>query len=673
MTRLNTTTPQFVRCIKPNATRAAGAFDAPLCLQQLRYSGVFEVTAITKSGFPFRFAHQAFVHRYRCLTPDLDHPTLRASSTASPSPGLDDDEPPPLPGELPPPLPGEEAPPPLPSDAVAADWGGAAAALIAALPDGLSDPSRLHFGKTMVLWRVNEHERLELLRNLAVEARVVRLQAYARRRLARRQRKHAARARAACEAGVAARDATALAAAVDLASRLPISFSWGRKAQQLLAGLAHEARIRETLEQLTGRDADGTYDRLSAALEEGGELGGEFAAAHAALIGRARAQVLAVGQRREARAALKQIIDGDSLRRGLGMAAELGLFDGSDPLSAPLDDDKEALMIAQAALSRIELEEAKLSTLRRAVFEEGVLRWSAAHQPLLADCVTGTLRVALEESIAFGARSKDGVFLQEAGRAVLALREAVLAVGDGDWSAEQREGVEAVVLSCVPLHERVPELLEAAQRVAVRSTVREVVMLLEQSVAVLHHEALKMGLMRAAAIGDGPMAAHLGLLKTATALDVKLDTTREGLRLAVRSVKIEQLRTALASAEAIGLAHYEQPAAASLAAQIARVLAKAESALRQLEPKQMKEALAEAESFSFRADPIETIRKYLTMPAEKFLTEQLKMASRLGQEERQDDLSTQIKMHLFERTGVAVCMRGRAHGRGGRAGQGKQA
>ena len=50
-------TPQSLPHL-PVCGRAPGTFEAALCLQQLRYSGVFEATAITRSGFPFRYSHQ---------------------------------------------------------------------------------------------------------------------------------------------------------------------------------------------------------------------------------------------------------------------------------------------------------------------------------------------------------------------------------------------------------------------------------------------------------------------------------------------------------------------------------------------------------------------------------------------------------------------------------------
>lgn len=187
--------------------------------------------------------------------------------------------------------------------------------------------------------------------------------------------------------------------------------------QAMMSRLALEARVKETLEHLVGRNAEASFERLSACLEEADELGDDFLNFHAALIDRAREQarvaplgcsfavhllfaisraaiirapdvgphvphacrcanrarhgsllthttgacdlslygcmrphapqVRAVAQRHEARALLKQIIDGDALRKGLQMAASLSLFDGSDAASASVATDVESIMMAQ--------------------------------------------------------------------------------------------------------------------------------------------------------------------------------------------------------------------------------------------------------------------------------------------------------------------------------------
>lgn len=67
MQRLETTTPHFIRCIKPNNFQSPGNYDQGLVLQQLRCCGVLEVVRISRSGFPTRMSHQKFARRYGFL------------------------------------------------------------------------------------------------------------------------------------------------------------------------------------------------------------------------------------------------------------------------------------------------------------------------------------------------------------------------------------------------------------------------------------------------------------------------------------------------------------------------------------------------------------------------------------------------------------------------------
>lgn len=65
MEMLNTATPHFVRCIKPNMTKSAQTFDAPMVQKQLNYTGVLETTKIRQNGYPLRVTFEDFVDRYR--------------------------------------------------------------------------------------------------------------------------------------------------------------------------------------------------------------------------------------------------------------------------------------------------------------------------------------------------------------------------------------------------------------------------------------------------------------------------------------------------------------------------------------------------------------------------------------------------------------------------------
>ncbi|KAK9663834.1 hypothetical protein RND81_14G001600 [Saponaria officinalis] len=67
MQRLESTTPHFIRCIKPNSVQSPGIYEQGLVLQQLRCCGVLEVVRISRSGFPTRMTHQKFARRYGFL------------------------------------------------------------------------------------------------------------------------------------------------------------------------------------------------------------------------------------------------------------------------------------------------------------------------------------------------------------------------------------------------------------------------------------------------------------------------------------------------------------------------------------------------------------------------------------------------------------------------------
>ncbi|GAB4839626.1 Myosin-1 [Ancistrocladus abbreviatus] len=70
MQRLESTTPHFIRCIKPNNLQSPGIYEQGLVLQQLRCCGVLEVVRISRSGFPTRMSHQKFARRYGFLLLD---------------------------------------------------------------------------------------------------------------------------------------------------------------------------------------------------------------------------------------------------------------------------------------------------------------------------------------------------------------------------------------------------------------------------------------------------------------------------------------------------------------------------------------------------------------------------------------------------------------------------
>ncbi|KAJ4803388.1 Myosin-related family protein [Rhynchospora pubera] len=67
MQRLESTTPHFIRCIKPNSLQQPGIYGQELVLSQLKCCGVLEVVRISRSGYPTRMTHQKFARRYGFL------------------------------------------------------------------------------------------------------------------------------------------------------------------------------------------------------------------------------------------------------------------------------------------------------------------------------------------------------------------------------------------------------------------------------------------------------------------------------------------------------------------------------------------------------------------------------------------------------------------------------
>ncbi|XP_061224777.1 unconventional myosin-XIX isoform X2 [Neopsephotus bourkii] len=64
---LNSTTPHYIRCIKPNADCKAMTFKRQEVLSQLKACGIVEAITISAAGFPVRIPLQSFTERYEIL------------------------------------------------------------------------------------------------------------------------------------------------------------------------------------------------------------------------------------------------------------------------------------------------------------------------------------------------------------------------------------------------------------------------------------------------------------------------------------------------------------------------------------------------------------------------------------------------------------------------------
>ncbi|XP_052263994.1 unconventional myosin-Va-like isoform X4 [Dreissena polymorpha] len=83
METLNSTSPHYIRCIKPNDLKASFVFEPKRAVEQLRACGVLETIRISAAGFPSRWTYPEFFQRYRvlALSRDINRKDFKKSCT----------------------------------------------------------------------------------------------------------------------------------------------------------------------------------------------------------------------------------------------------------------------------------------------------------------------------------------------------------------------------------------------------------------------------------------------------------------------------------------------------------------------------------------------------------------------------------------------------------------
>eukprot|EP01060_Flectonema_neradi_P032331 TRINITY_DN5116_c0_g1_i2.p1 TRINITY_DN5116_c0_g1~~TRINITY_DN5116_c0_g1_i2.p1 ORF type:complete len:1830 (+),score=458.32 TRINITY_DN5116_c0_g1_i2:42-5531(+) len=69
LTVIESTTPAWIRCIKPHPVKKPGLFDPNTTMAQLASSGVLETVRVRKLGYPVRLPHALFAERFKILLP----------------------------------------------------------------------------------------------------------------------------------------------------------------------------------------------------------------------------------------------------------------------------------------------------------------------------------------------------------------------------------------------------------------------------------------------------------------------------------------------------------------------------------------------------------------------------------------------------------------------------
>ncbi|KAK6588976.1 myosin myosin [Cryptosporidium xiaoi] len=67
ISKIQETTPHFIRCIKPNSNNSPDEFDRISVSEQLKYGGVLQAIQVSRAGYPVRFHHFEFLLDYIIL------------------------------------------------------------------------------------------------------------------------------------------------------------------------------------------------------------------------------------------------------------------------------------------------------------------------------------------------------------------------------------------------------------------------------------------------------------------------------------------------------------------------------------------------------------------------------------------------------------------------------
>ena len=75
--RIDTTVPHYIRCLKPNDELIPDCFDPKMIVEQLRCGGVLEAVRVSRAGYPTRYPHNVFKARYSFLG-DRESPNIKS-------------------------------------------------------------------------------------------------------------------------------------------------------------------------------------------------------------------------------------------------------------------------------------------------------------------------------------------------------------------------------------------------------------------------------------------------------------------------------------------------------------------------------------------------------------------------------------------------------------------
>jgi myosin heavy subunit len=611
MKRLNATDPHYIRCIKTNAVKKPGIFTAPMCLEQLRYAGVFEAVSIRKQGYPFRFTHEDFYKRFRCITkPKL--PKLTSGFKEGCKSLLK-----------------QTAQRPM-------------AAIV----------KNCKIGQTMVLYRSKESAALELLRAIVAEAMAKKIQGVFRglraRNLVTELKKHVPPLRDA----VKSRSEADLRSAIDAASSIWFEIKLLKEARAMLKGLEREKEMTLEISTLVTMDPDLNYDKYEKMIVEmAGIMRNDPGAFQDDNSKKLRKAFKSVEDRRECQADLK---DGcarwnsaqlkDALTRLAKLKTEWGDF------CPGLESE------AKDILGKVDAEKA-LALKIKSLVDTGTVRGTPGR--LSGD------NISTKELRSFIAQAREGVrtpMLKKAvrlGAVLCSLRESVKEAlqndgpTTGDLWARVREALVAATQEMGESGKANPELNLIQEDAAARAKIEEIAEKIRFATENLDEEWLMFGIDQAVRLN---MDSHQSPSIRQAVSDARktlrmISETKELLQEGIDQVSMDKMESGLALASKFKFETDVVSEARDLYTRCVELKNQAETAHRRVVVELMRQSIESCTRERLKLKVLDKMRALIVLPEPKLLQRQLKASVLLGEHDRVTSLTVRIKELFFDQAG----------------------
>uniref|UniRef100_A0A7S3YTA7 Uncharacterized protein n=1 Tax=Lotharella globosa TaxID=91324 RepID=A0A7S3YTA7_9EUKA len=579
MRTLHSTEPHYIRCIKPNPRKAPLQFVGQMVLLQLQYSGVFEAVEIRKKGFPFRLTHEEFYKHYRCIKPKARYP---------------------------------------------ADNKGKCAVIM----KELKVEDKLKVGRTMILYRAEDHKIMELKRNLAVEKTVIFLQAVFRGYRARKLKNHLLKLRPILRSALKGRDMPKIEAALAKCDGAGFPLLEIKKLRRLKYVIEEEKRVQDKLKELLKQDPEDVFDELEAQIASAEDI--KFMSN---LVSEGKKKLEEIKVRRKTRAWLDEGTE-EHDRKKLEWATQ-----SFKSLTMNKPEDKQRYKKACAELERLGKEEKIIEDLKASLTKGAYLQ---VDDPIDYKTVAG----AVSKAEAFKMLTGAGIEALRRCTYFRNLREAMSgAVGTKDKGAWNK--VE-VCLQTESDYNKEDEVQVAISELAQQRSESDVDEKLQIAYREYDQDSLAYQLQQAKTFNMFGNPLYPIVEQAQEMLD-HIISCRQKLSEALQAVDQELLEYSVADAESFGYETEEVAEARNLRDTVGQLNLEAAQARELLDEPYMRDVVARAEKCNLETEDIKVLSRMCNLSEEKLAQEQLRAATKIKDTGRKNLVTIKLKTLVIKR------------------------